>query len=184
MTAASDPSSDHLRDPMNHTFPDTPPSTSAQSREGWSLEQHAHGRLVLVAADGRRYVDVDVVRAFPVSAASGPVAIVAADGGELAWIDPLSAVDAPLRRLIETALAQREFLPVILQIETVSDGEPAEWLVATDRGPQRFKIAHADDIARQPDGGAFLTDTFGVRYRIPSVAALDAHSRRLFEKML
>lgn len=170
-------------DPM-HDANDTLPRTSARSREGWSLEQHAHGRLVLVDAEGRRHDDVDVVRAFPVSAASGPVAIVAADGGELAWIDPLSDVDPPLRRIIETALAQREFLPVILRIETVSDGEPAEWLVATDRGPHRFKIAHADDITRQPDGSAFLTDTFGARYRIPSVAALDPNSRRLFEKML
>lgn len=175
MTAMND-----TNDIRNNTIP----SVTARSTEGWTLEQHAHGRLVLVDAEGRRHDDVDVVRAFPVSAASGPVAIVAADGGELAWIDPLSGVDPPLRRIIETALTQREFLPVILRIEAVSDGEPAEWLVATDRGPHRFKIAHADDITRQPDGGAFLTDTFGVRYRIPSVAALDANSRRLFEKML
>jgi hypothetical protein len=157
---------------------------TARSPAGWSLEQHAHGRLVFVDADGRRHDDVDVLRAFPVSAPAGPVAIVTADGGELAWIDPLAGVDPPLRRIIETAIAQREFLPTILRIEAVSDGEPAEWLVATDRGPHRFKIAHADDIARQPDGGAFLTDIFGVRYRIPSVAGLDAASRRLFEKML
>lgn len=183
MAANGNPMQDATHDVANDTH-HTTPAASARSREGWSLEQHAHGRLVLVDAEGRRYDNVDVVRAFPVSAASGPVAIVAADGGELAWIDPLSDVDPPLRRIIEAALTQREFLPVILQIETVSDGEPAEWLVATDRGMHRFKIGHADDIVRQPDGGAFLTDTFGVRYRIPSVAALDATSRRLFEKML
>lgn len=171
------------RDTMPVTSGARPPA-AARSAAGWTLEQHAHGRLVFIDAEGRRHDDVDVIRAFPVSAASGPVAIVAADGGELAWIDPLSAVDPPLRVLIETALAQREFLPVILRIDMVSDGEPAEWLVATDRGPHRFKIAHADDITRQPDGGGFLTDTHGMRYRIPSVAALDANSRRLFEKML
>jgi hypothetical protein len=29
----------------------------------------------------------------------------------------------------------------------------------------------------------FITDTVGMRYRIPDVAALDLHSRRLLEKM-
>jgi hypothetical protein len=29
-----------------------------------------------------------------------------------------------------------------------------------------------------------ITDTYGVRYTIPSVARLDSHSRRLFEKAL
>jgi ribosomal protein S12 len=40
-----------------------------------------------------------------------------------------------------------------------------------------------DDIARDESGGAYVSDTFGVRYRIVQVAELDARSRRLFEKM-
>jgi hypothetical protein len=155
-----------------------------ESPEGWVLERHAHGRLVLVDAQGHRHGAVDVLRAFPVTAPIGPVAIIAADGGELAWIESLAAVAPPLRTILEEELAQREFLPVIERIEAISDSEPAEWTVATDRGPHRFKVGHADDIARQPGGTAFITDTFGVRYIIPNVSALDAESSRLFEKML
>ncbi len=171
---------------MPHTTPGTTlPDTAAQtgtSTEGWRLERHAHGRLDFVDAHGIRHANVDVLRAFPVSAPAGPAAIVAADGGELAWIESLSAVAAPLRMILETELAQREFLPRIEQIEAVSDGEPAEWTVVTDRGPHRFKVAHADDFVTQPDGSAFVTDSHGMRYSIPSIAALDPRSRRLLDR--
>jgi hypothetical protein len=152
------------------------------STEGWQLERQAHGRLDFVDTHGQRHANVDVLRAFPVSDPAGPAAIVAADGGELAWIESLSIVAAPLRAILEAELAQREFLPRIERIEAVSDGEPAEWTVLTDRGPHRFKVAHADDLVAQPDGGAFVTDTFGMRYAIPSIAALDLRSRRLLER--
>ena len=165
--------------------PESPaPVTRAAAAAGWALERHAHGRLVFVAADGRRHDDVDVLRAFPVSAARGPVAVVDADGGELAWIESLADLAGPLRTLLERELSEREFLPVIERIEAVSDGEPAEWTVATDRGPRRFKVGHADDVVRQPDGIAFVTDVHGVRYLIPAVDALDAESRRLLDRSL
>ena len=171
---------------MHHATPDMKPSDTAlqtgASREGWRLERHAHGRLDFIDAQGRRHANVDVLRAFPVSDPAGPAAIVAADGGELAWVESLSALAAPLRTILETELAQREFLPRIERIEAVSDGEPAEWTVVTDRGPHRFKVAHADDFVTQPDGSAFVTDSYGMRYAIPSIAALDPRSRRLLER--
>lgn len=156
---------------------------SSDSPEGWRIERHDHGRLDFVDAHGMRHNDVDVLRAFPVTAAAGPVAIIAADGGELAWVESLADQPAELRTLLERELAQREFLPVIERIEAVSDSEPSEWSVITDRGRHRFKVSHVDDIARHADGGVFITDTFGMRYRIPRESALDATSRRLLDKL-
>jgi len=164
--------------------PREPLPAVADSVAGWRLERHAHGRLDLIGADGRRHADVDVLRGFPVTAPAGPVAIVAADGGELAWIESLAAETPALRDLLGQELAQREFLPVIERIEAISDSEPPEWAVFTDRGPHRFKVGHVDDVVHQPDGGASITDTHGVRYRIVNVDALDARSRRLFEQTL
>jgi hypothetical protein len=149
----------------------------------WRLERAAHGRLDLVDAAGHRHVDVDVLRGFPVSAAAGPVAIVATDGDELAWIDSLSDLDPPLRDLLAEELSQREFLPVIERIESVSDGEPMEWSVVTDRGLRRFTVAHVDDIVYTPNGTASITDNAGVRYSIPHVSRLDARSRRLLDRL-
>jgi len=150
---------------------------------GWRLERATIGRLDFIDAGGTRHLDVDVVRAFPVSAATGPVSIVSRDGDELAWIDALVDLDAEMRGLLERELSQREFLPVIQRIEAVSDGEPTEWSVVTDRGPRRFTVTHVDDIAHAADGSAFITDSVGVRYRIANVARLDARSRRLLDRM-
>lgn len=163
--------------------PSEPSTLVGQSSQGWRIERHDHGRLDLVDARGIRHHDVDVLRAFPVTAPAGPVAIIAADGGELAWIESLAHQPAELRTLLERELAQREFLPVIERIEAVSDSEPSEWTVITDRGRHRFRVAHADDVARQTDGGVFITDTFGMRYRVPREAELDATSRRLLDKL-
>ena len=169
-----------MTSPAHPTAPIHPASNTSPD---WRLERAAHGRLDFIDAAGQRHGDVDVLRAFPVSAPAGPVVIVAADGAELAWIDPLADIEQPLRGLLETELSQREFLPVIERIESVSDGEPAEWSVVTDRGPRRFTVAHVDDIAYAADGSASITDTVGVRYTIPQVSRLDSRSRRLLDRM-
>ena len=159
------------------------PPTSAAIAD-WQLERQEHGRLDCIDSQGQRHTNVDAVRAFPISAPQGPVAIVAADGMELAWIDSLAALQPSLQSLLIEELALREFLPVIRRIESVSDREPTEWLVETDRGQRRFIVAHSDDIIRLPDASAVISDMFGVRYLIKSVPLLDALSRRLFEKSL
>jgi hypothetical protein len=152
------------------------------ARIEWRLEKKPHGRLDFLDSQGKRHDDVDVLRAFPVSDPTGPVAIVGDNDVELAWVESLAGVEPGLRSLLEEELARREFMPVIERIETVSDGEPAEWSVVTDRGAHRFKVGHADDILRLPDGSAVISDTFGLRYAIPSLARLDARSRRFFER--
>jgi len=159
-----------------------PVSQSDATPSEWRLERRPHGRLDFLDAEGRRHTDVDVLRAFPVSDPAGPVAIVDDNDAELAWIDSLASIELGLRLLLEEELAKREFLPTIERIESVSDGEPAEWSVVTDRGPHRFTVGHTDDILRLPDGGAVITDTFGLRYTIPSIARLDTRSRRFFER--
>jgi hypothetical protein len=158
--------------------------TATDASRDWQLVRQPDGRLDLIDGRGERHVDVDVLRAFPISAPSESVSIVAANGHELAWIDALATLDPAVRTLLETELSLRDFLPVIQRIETVSDGEPAEWGVVTDRGRRRFTVSHADDILLQPDGAVFITDAFGVRYTIRDLAAIDSRSRRLLEKNL
>jgi hypothetical protein len=156
------------------------------SAEGvsWRLEREPNGRLDLVDASGRRHADVDVLRAFPISDPAGAVAILGADGAELAWIDDCSSLPAAARRLVEAELAVRDFLPVIESIESITDGEPAHWQVRTDRGPRQFTTANADVIDRRRDGSIVITDTYGIRFLIRDRSALDSRSRRLLDKSL
>jgi len=161
------------------------PTTAAaglQTPADWRIERRSDGRLDFLDGRGGRHENVDVVRAFPVSAPAGPTAVIAADGAELAWVESLASLPETLRKTLESELAERDFVPRILRLESVSDGEPTEWSVVTDRGPRRFKVSHSDEFVTQSDGSAFVTDTHGMRYAIPSVAALDAHSRRLLEQ--
>ncbi|MBM4022791.1 MAG: DUF1854 domain-containing protein [Planctomycetes bacterium] len=157
-------------------------STGPAAAADWRLERRPDGRLDFIDGGGGRHENVDIVRAFPVSSPGGPAAVVTADGGELAWIDAIASVPGPLGALLESELTQREFLPRIVRLESVSAGEPTEWTVVTDRGPRRFKVSHSDEFVTHLDGSAFVTDTHGMRYVIPSVAALDARSRRLLEQ--
>jgi hypothetical protein len=146
--------------------------SAGQAAAGWKLERRPDGGIDFVAADGSRHRDVEVRRGFPFSAPETGVSVLTAGGTELVWIDSLAACDRSLAALLETILAEREFMPRI------------EWSVVTDRGPNRFSVAHPEDVSRQHDGGVIVTDTDGIRYRIPPAAALDSRSRRLLERGL
>jgi len=151
---------------------------------GGRLERRPDGVLDFVSADGTRHEDVDFRRAFPLSAPRAGVAVIAAGGGELAWIESLDAAEPAVASLIETVLAERELTPLIERIESITEGRPAEWSVVTDRGPQRFSVADPEDITRQPDGALAITGTDGIRYRIAAPARLDPRSRRLLERLV
>ena len=158
--------------------------TAGQAVAGWRLERQADGGIDFIAADGTRHRDVEVRRGFPFSDPEAGVAVLTAGGAELVWIESLGACGRPLAELLETILAEREIMPRIERITSVTEERPAEWAVFTDRGPHRFSVAHPDDVSRQPDGGVILTDTDGIRYRIPPAGTLDAGSRRLLERVM
>jgi hypothetical protein len=167
----------------------SPPASDSASRPlapapGWRLVRRPHGHVDFVDDAGKVFTDVDVLRAFPVTAPQGPVAIVSADGDELAWLDSLEELSEALQSSLVAELATREFLPLIERIEAISDEDPQVWSVVTDRGQRRFTLASIDDIDRLPDGSAFVVDATGVRYRIAAVAALDPTSLRLLEKTM
>jgi len=155
-----------------------------QGAAGWRLERRADGGLDFIAADGTRQQDVDVRRGFPFSAPEAGVAVLTATGAELVWIDSLATCAPALAAELESILAEREFMPRVERVVSVTEGRPTEWSVVTDRGPHRFSVAHPDDVSRQPDGGAILTDTDGIRYRIPPARTLDSRSQRLLDRGL
>ena len=154
---------------------------SVRAAMGWELTRRQDGGLDFVAADGVCHADVDIRRAFPLSAPEAGVAVVSATGLELAWVESLAAAPDSLRQFLDQELARREFVPLIERIESISEARPAEWSVVTDRGPHRFSVAHPDDLARRPEG-SFVTDTAGIRYRLAPQEALDLPSRRLLER--
>jgi hypothetical protein len=160
--------------------------TSARAAQGhFSLSHDDWGRLVLIDDQGRRYIGVDPVRAFPITHPTRWISICDAEGREVVAIESLDKLAPTIRQTLEDELALREFIPVIGRIVRVStDSFPSDWDVNTDRGPIRFTVDNEEDIRRLGPGRVMITDARRLRYQVRDVGALDSHSRRLLERFL
>jgi hypothetical protein len=113
------------------------------------------------------------------------VSVVDADGRELAWAPRLSALDEAQRALLAEALEQREFLPRLLRVKSVSSfATPSTWDVETDRGPTRITLKGEEDIRRLGLNLLIVNDAHGVQYLIRDLMAMDKHSRKLLDRFL
>lgn len=151
----------------------------------FSLSRNAFGRLVFRSADGQVREGVIAVRAFPIAAPETGIALVDADGRELAWIERLADLPAPLRELVEAELAAREFMPQIRRLFGVSSfATPSTWRVETDRGNTEFVLKGEEDIHRLAGQSLLIVDSHGIQFLIRDLLALDAGSRRLLDRFL
>ncbi|MGV0958550.1 MAG: DUF1854 domain-containing protein [Limnohabitans sp.] len=151
----------------------------------FDLQRDAFGHWTLVLADGTRHAPVTAIRAYPVTAPDGGVAIMDAQGHEWVWIDTLSTLDATLRAAVLTALNEREFLPEIHKLEGVSSfATPSTWTVVTNRGTTQFLLKGEEDIRRLTGTVLLINDADGVQYMIRDLAAMDKHSRKLLDRFL
>ena len=151
----------------------------------FDLRRDAFGRLVLTDAEGQEHVGVLAVRAFPISAPDEGISVVDGDGHELAWVSRLSALDEPRRALLAEALEQREFMPRLLRVKSVSSfATPSTWSVDTDRGPTSFVLKGEEDIRRLGPALLIVNDAHGVQYLIGDLMAMDKQSRKLLDRFL
>ena len=150
----------------------------------FQLTRNAFGKLVFQSAEGI-HEGVVPVRAFPIAAPDEGLALVNAEGRELAWISSLSSLSGETRRLVEEELASREFLPQIARIVHVSSfATPSTWDVETDRGDVRLVLKGEEDIRRIAHTTLLIADNHGVQYLIKDLTALDKHSRKLLDRFL
>lgn len=158
---------------------------SRDSAAGWQLARDAFGRLVLTDAQGEKHVGVAPVRAFPISAPGAGLALMSAEGHELAWVESLETLSEQAAALIAEELAGREFMPEIRAIRSVSSfATPSTWQVDTDRGPTVFVLEGEENIRRLPAGMLLIADSHGVQYLVRDPQALDRNSRKLLDRFL
>jgi Domain of unknown function (DUF1854) len=151
----------------------------------FSLSRNSFGHLCLKDALGQIHEQVVPVRAFPISQPHEGIALVDRDGHELVWLDHLSQVSTENRAYIEEELAQREFMPVLKHIESVSSfATPSTWVVETSRGLTSFVLKGEEDIRRINKHAYLIADNHGVQYLIEDIQILDKHSRRLLDRFL
>ena len=109
----------------------------------FDLYRDPYGVWMLRTADGHVHAKVTVVRPFPISAPGESASILSQDGRELVWIDRLADLPGPVQETLIEALTQREFMPEILRLISVSSyATPSTWVVETDRGTTEIGRAH------------------------------------------
>jgi Domain of unknown function (DUF1854) len=151
----------------------------------FKLTRNAAGRLVLTSTEGVSHEGIVPVRAFPISAPAEGLSLMGEDGHELRWIDRLSDLPKESRKLIETELEQREFMPEITSIRLVSSfATPSKWQVVTNRGETELLLKAEDHIRRLSPTSLLVTDGHGVSFLIRDTDMLDKHSRKLLERFL
>lgn len=149
------------------------------------LRRDSFGRLVFIGADRKVQGGVVPVRAFPITSPDRGISIIDSYGHELAWIEHLSDLPEPSRRLIEADLASREFVPEIRRIRDVSSfATPSIWQVETDRGETMFTLKGEEDIRRLASSALLIADSHGINFLIRDRFALDHHSRRILDRFL
>ncbi|GAB1393371.1 DUF1854 domain-containing protein [Rhodocyclaceae bacterium] len=154
----------------------------------FSLTRNAFGQLVFikVGAGETAHVGITPVRAFALTAPDAGISLMSPEGKELLWIDSLDSLPENERILIVEELAQREFMPVISRILSVSSfATPSTWQVETDRGPTMLILKSEDDIRRlKSPGGLLIADGNGLHFMIRDRRDLDAHSQRILKRFL
>jgi hypothetical protein len=150
----------------------------------FELQRDAFGRLALVL-DGVGHSAVVPVRAFPISAPQEGIALVGADGRELAWIDSLEDLPPAQRAIVEEELATREFMPEIRRIVRVSGYvTPCTWTVDSDRGETAFVLKSEEAIRRLSRHGLLIADSRGISFLVRDMRELDGASRKVLDRFL
>ena len=149
------------------------------------LRINSFGQLVLTGWDGKEHVNVEAVRAFPITAADEGVSLVAENGHELAWIPSIKDLEEPHRTLIRERLAVREFVPEIRRIKSVSGfTPPCTWQVETDRGETRLLLNAEEDIRRLSGTSLLVMDGRSIQFLIRNPQTLDAASRKILDRFM
>ena len=151
----------------------------------FNMTRNPFGRLVLTTAEGIVHEGVAAVRAFPVQAPEGGIALVSGDGKEVAWIDRIDDLPADIGDLVREELAGREFMPEIRRIVDVSGfATPCTWTVETDRGDTEFVLRGEEDIRRLTVDTLLISDIHGIHYLIRDVRELDKHGKKILDRFL
>ncbi len=147
------------------------------------LERDALGQLVFIDNKGDRHVGVHPVRAFPITAPGAGIGIMNQSGKELCWFPDVAAISEAELGLIEEALAEREFMPVIEKITKVSTfATPSIWDIETNRGPTRIRLKGEEDIRRIAGNTLLIADSNGLQFLIKDSTELDKVSKKLLDR--
>lgn len=151
----------------------------------FELSRNPFGRLVLHRQGSEHVDEVIPVRAFPLLYPEAGISLMNEVGQEIAWIEKTADLPEEMQQLITEELEQRELMPVIKQILSISNyNTPSQFKVITNKGETRFVLEDDSDIRRVNAQMILFTDGSGVNFLISNVSELDQRSRQLIEHFI
>lgn len=149
-----------------------------------TFERDAWGRLLLKQVDGQIHTGVEPVRCFPLSDPEKSIALLDSEGKEILTLPDLNSLGSEARAILESELAARDFVPVIVRvISTTNPNPPCQWSVETDRGNTSFLLESEDDVRKLGPNRVMIADSNGIRYTIPDIRQLDSHTQRIVQRL-
>ncbi len=114
------------------------------------------------------------------------VAVLGKEDQELCYLNSVEELAEPSRVIAAEQLAARYHLPEIKRVESIETLFGTHyWTVETATGKHEFAFKEpGKNVTSMPNGRLVLRDTIGNRYTIPSIEALDLHSRRQVRKII
>jgi ATP-binding cassette, subfamily B, bacterial len=150
---------------------------------GLALELDPDGQLWATVRSSGERLSVAARRAFPLTNPDRYVSLVDGQGQERVCFEDLSLLAASKRAVLDRALNQADFLPVIARILSVTqEATSSLWRVDTDRGTTEFIVDQEDHVRPLEDGRHLISDAHGMRYLVPVPSALDAPSRKILAR--
>lgn len=147
------------------------------------------GQLSITLSDGTTISPVHCVRLFPLIDPDHYISILRSekcDEPEIGIIRDINELPANQRTMLLDDLAQRHFLPEILDVtDILMSGGMDEWHVITDRGEKTFFVSsRKDNITVTEENMLIVTDVEKCRYRINDYTALSAQAFNLVARAL
>ncbi|MFO7821647.1 MAG: DUF1854 domain-containing protein [Lentisphaeria bacterium] len=143
------------------------------------------GQLDIIHTDGA-FKDVHLIPTFPLSHRNLMVAILNADGEEVAFIDDACKLDSESKRNVKYEIERAYFMPKIQDIYSEKDVLGVITLeTQTDRGPRTVQIRNARrSIRKLPNNRIVIRDVDSNRYEIPDWTKLPIYGRDLLEQYM
>ncbi|MDR1600037.1 MAG: DUF1854 domain-containing protein [Oscillospiraceae bacterium] len=139
---------------------------------------------------GVNYPRVAVRRSLPLAMPNEYLSLADPEGKEIAILRDLTSLDPGQRGLVEAELNRRYYCPNIIEVKSVKDqlGYVYFELTAQGSGPPSSRMCAVKDVNKNirmlSDDDVIMFDVDGNRYRIPSLKALSAKSRKRLEPYL
>jgi hypothetical protein len=146
------------------------------------LHFFTHGvTLRLTIEEDRSYLNVSILRAFPLSEPNRFLSVRDGAHEEVGLIADPAQLSVENRKLVEEYLERHYIVPVVTRIVAAKERfGTVDWTIETDRGVCRFTTRNLRESTQRPaPGRIILSDVDGNRYDIQNVDDLSLESREL-----